>query len=431
MQSPPAPSGHPLVGHTIDYARDVFSLLDRAGEECGGCFRLSLLGVGDTYVLAEPALVERVLIDDRDAFCKGENFELAFGEALPAVDGEAWRGQREHLREFFYPARIRSYAETMVDVTEARVGEWADGERRSLHEEMGAIALENLFATLFDRRLEPGEDDAIREAAGDLNAWFEATSWVLPTWVPTPGRRRFSRAVDTLRAEARRLLADRDADGDDLLSALVEGREAGNEAFSERANVDQVIGFTFAGHDTTSLALTVALYELGTRPALRERFHAELEAVLDGATPTRDDVADLELTRRVVREAVRLHPPVHTIPRETTRAVDLGEYRLPAGAAVSISAYRLHRDERFWDDPASFRPARWTETSPREKGFAYVPFGGGPRACIGRRFALLEATLVLATIGQRFHLEPRSSLELVAEMTTQPADGVPVRVHAR
>ncbi|GAB3034264.1 cytochrome P450 [Natronobiforma cellulositropha] len=428
----PSPSGHPVLGHTLHYARDAFGLVDRAIDTVGDVARMEVLGVGDIYVLAHPEYAEQVLSSEVDAFRKNESFEVAFGESIIAAEGAQWENQRDLMQEFFYPERIRAYAEEMVTLTEARVARWEDGERISLREEMTAVALENLFGTLFDRRLDPDGDEALRRAANDLNAWFVPSSWVLPVWVPTPARRRFRRAVETLREEAHTLLEEREREGlgDDFLSALVASRGQ-EDGLTETEIVDQVIGFTFAGHDTTALTLTYALHSLGTNPAARERFHAELETVLDGASPTLADVGRLEVTERIVLEAMRLYPPVHTIPRAATRPVEVGGYRLPADEMIHLSAYRIHRDERFWDDPLAFRPERWCETSPQSAGYAYIPFGAGPRACLGRRFAMLEATLVLATVGSRYHLEPLAGLELAPEMTTQPGNAVPVRLHER
>lgn len=448
-RSPPAPPGHPVVGHTIDYARDMLGFVDRAVDAVGDVVRVDVLGEGEFYVLAHPDYVERALMEDRDAFRKSEGFAVAFGDSVLTVEGDTWEHQRELLDEFFYPGRIQSYVDEMVRLTERRLDRWSDGRRVALHDQMKSLALENLFATVFDRPLDPDADDELYRAADGLNAWFKPTSWALPRWVPTPARRRFRRARETLDAEARRLLAERqraidvaesegnsddrhpdDAPGDDLLSTLVAQRAAGDADLSDDAIVDQVIGITFAGHDTTALAMTYAWHLLGTHPEVRERFHAELDEVLDGP-PTPADVADLEVTRNVVREAIRLYPPVHTVPRKTARAVDVGGCRLSSDARAHLSIYRIHRDPRFWDDPADFRPDRWRDIDPQATGHAYAPFGAGPRICLGRRFALLEATLVLATAGRRYRVEPLSELELAPQMTTQPADAVPVEIVER
>lgn len=448
-QQPPSPPRLPVLGHTHRYARDPFAFVEWATEQSGDCLLAHVLGAGDICVLAHPDYVERVLVRDRDSFEKSVGFSVAFGQSIVSVDGEQWERQHDAMQEFFYPGKIRGYAERMVQLTDRRIDCWRDGDEISIHDEMQALALENLFGTLFDRELALDGDTDLRRAASNLNEWFKPTSWVLPNWVPTPARRRFRDASTTVESEAERLLAERRAatDGDgaepgeDLLSTLVAVQEAGDAELSDREILDQVVGFIFAGHDTTALALTYAWHLLGTNPEIRHRFYDEIDDVLgDGEgveqekndraadsldRPTLSDVGELAVTERIVLETLRLYPPVHTIPRSTTRDVDIDGYRVPADTTTHLSVVSIQRDERFYDDPMTFRPARWRDASPQSKGHAFVPFGAGPRDCLGRRFAMLEATLVLATIGRRFALQPQSALELAPEMTTQPADGVP------
>lgn len=440
---PPSPPGHPVVGNTLDYARDLFGFVDESVEEVGDVVHVRMLG-GDHYVLAHPDYFERALVTDRDVFVRSADFDIALGQSLNAVDGEAWRRQRPIFQEFFTQSRVRSYTDDMVEVIERRLETWADGDTISIHGQMKDVALEILFGALFDRPLEPGGDEELRWAANSLNEWFKPSSFVLPDWVPTPARRRFRKGQTRLRDEAERILAERErefeaeeggADGDpettDLLSALVRMGRTGSADLTEREIRDQVLGFTFAGHDTTGLTLSFAWHLLASHPDVREQFYAELEEVLGVDPPTSEDVDDLELTRRIVYETQRRHTPVHTIPRTTTREVELGGYRLPEGSDVHLSVYRVHQDERFWEEPLTFRPSRWENTSPREEGYKYVPFGAGAHSCIGKRFARLEIVLALATIGQRYEIEPLSELEFAPEMTSQPADDLPGKIHAR
>lgn len=431
--APPAPSGLPLLGQTVDFARNVLALYDETAATYGDVARLHVLGLGDFYALMHPDHFERALCTDRVAFAKTEDFDVAFGQMVAATEGERWRRQRDAMDEFFYPARIRSYADDMVTYTRRHVDRWADGDRLSLQDEMGSLALENLFGTLFDRPLDPDGDDTLRRAAHDLNRWFKSTSFVLPRWVPTPARREFAEARRTLAAEARSLLDERERShgGDDLLSTLVALRNDAETGLADDEIIDQVTGLVFAGHETTALALTYAFHRIGTHEEVRERFHDELETVLDGDRPTLADLGDLTVTERIVQETLRCYPPVHTIPRRTTRDVELDGHRLRAGTRAHLVTWRVHRDERFWDAPTAWRPRRWRDTNPRAKGYAFVPFGAGPRACLGRRFALLEAKLVLATVGQRYRIAPERDLAFDPEMTLQPAHSVPVRVHRR
>jgi len=453
---PPSVGGPPVVGQTVRFAREPLPLVEDVVDEYGPVSRMRVLGVGEFYNLASPDSLERALVTDRDAFAKSPGFRVAFGENVLSTAGEQWERQREALDEFFYPARIREYADRMAELTERRLDRWPDDGRLSLHEELSGTALDNFFGTLFDRPLDPDGDEHLRRAASDINLWFKPSSFALPRWLPTPARRRFGRAVETVEREAHRLLDERSrevergeaAAGDDLLSTLVALREAESESMDERGSeeeedeeggatltdseiVDQVVGLVFAGHDTTALAMTYALHQLGSHPGVCERFHAELDDVLGGDRPTLSDVSDLDVTERILNETLRLYPPIHTIPRVTTRSVEIGGYELAADTRAHLSVWAVQRDERFWDDPHEWRPARWRDTSPQDAGYAYAPFGAGPRLCLGRRFALLEAQIVLALVGQRFELDPERPLAFEPMSTTQPAHEVPTRVRRR
>jgi cytochrome P450 len=431
---PPTPAGLPLVGHTIAYASDRFGFVSAAREECGDVFVVDVLGLGEVCYLTHPDHFEQALVTEREAFGKSDLLRLALGDGLLAVDGVQWERQREALEEWFSPGRVRSYAAEIVRLTERRIDRWSDGDRLSLLEEMASLGLEILFGTLFDCRLEPDRRRTLRRAADDLNAYFAPTSLAFPRWLPTPARRRFDRADRTLRSELRSMVDERvaaDDPGHDLLSTLARWHADGTATMSKREVIDQLLTFLFAGHETTALAMTYALYEVGACPSVRERLHRELDGVLDGSRPTVAALGDLAVTERVVTETVRLYPPAHTIPRTTTRDVTVGGYDVPAGVPTFLALHSVHRDDRFYDDPLAFRPERWRDQRPATKGFAYVPFGAGPRTCIGRRFALLEARLVLATIAQRYHLEPTEPLELAPLMSTQPVGDVPVTVRAR
>ncbi|MFB6167587.1 MAG: cytochrome P450 [Haloferacaceae archaeon] len=410
---PPYPSaaGHPLT-HTFRTMPDVLAFRDRAfaGHDVA---RIRLLGPGDVYNLTHPAHLERALVDDRDAFGKSGDFRLAFGAGLVATEGETWRRQRTALQPFFSRDRVRSYADEMAAQVERRVAEWTPGGTLDLQRESRDLTLDVLFAALFGRELAVDGDEAIREAAGRLHDWFAPTSYPLPTWVPTPARRRFRTGRERLRGVATDLLDEAaadppegPADADDLLSTLVAVREHAGEAatMTDEEIRDQLVTLIFAGHDTTASALSLAFYELARHPDVRERLHAEVDR-LDGR-PTADDLDALPVTERVVNETLRLYPPVYVLPRETTRRVVVDGYRIPADAPVWLGVRQVQRDGRFFDAPEAFRPSRWDGLRESIPDFAYAPFGGGPRLCVGRGFALAEAKVALATVCRRYRLEP-------------------------
>jgi len=427
-QLPPSVKGYPVLGNTLEWAEDPFTFIHSLIEERGDVARYTTVR-GDVCVLAHPDYAERMLVSDRDAFTKTPSFDQAFGDGLLAAEGDLWKRTRGALDEFFFPKRIASYADTMTTRTQKRIGRWEDGDTIQLSEEMKSLTLELIFATLFDTDLDLDGDTSLREAANDLHGWFTPMNWALPHWIPTPSRRRFQQAVDRLQEEGRSLLAASDGKSDDMLSALA-SMQAGSE-LSDHEILSQIQTFIFAGHDTTALALTYTLHLLESHPEVRERFYDEIDSVVGDSEPSMASLGKLTFTEQVLNEAMRLYPPVYAIPRVTSRDFTVGDYRIPEGTTTQLMIRELHRDSRFWDDPDQYQPSRWADTTPQSKGYSYIPFGAGPRTCIGRRFALMEAKLVLAEIGQRYRLEPQSELSVEPGITTQPSDTVPVTVHTR
>lgn len=442
---PPAPTGLPILGNAVGFARDPFGFTVDAVAEVGDAFRIDL-PVGDRYVLAHPDHAERVLVTERDAFEKTEDFPLAFGDSVIAVGGDDWREQRDFLDPFFFASRIESYLPTMREQIVRRVDAWVDGEEVPILSAMQGLTFDILATTLLG--IDAGADrDDLRAAADDLNAYFEPATWMLPDWLPTPSRRRFDAAKATLRTEIRSLLADAESEGEDAADAerppgvgLVEtlaaglGGDAADRADYPRdrdAAVDQLIGLVFAGHETTALALTFALYCLAEHPETARRVEAELDDVVGPEPIGWEHLDDLPTLDRVVDESLRLYPPVHALPRETTRPVTFGDDVVPEGAEVLVSVFAMHRDERFWEQPSTFDPTRWRDRD--RTADAYLPFGAGPRRCLGATFARVEARVALAELLRRFRFErvEDGALSLSPQMTTQPAGEVPMVVRRR
>jgi len=438
---PPAPDGLPLLGNGVGFARDPLTFTTDAVEDVGDVFRIDL-PVGDRYVVAHPEYAERVLISERDTFEKTDDFVLAFGNSVVAVDGEDWREQREFLDPFFFASQIQSFLPTMREQVVDRAESWDDGESIATVPEMKALTFDVLATTLLGFDPDSNRGD-LRRAADDLNSYFDPVTWALPNWVPTPSGRRFDAAKATLRTELSALLEEATGSDDDSLLAALAGAsgskshetDGGNQASEyprdADAAIDQLIGLVFAGHETTALALTFTLYCLAKNPETYDRVEAELDDVL-GDEPIRwEHLDDLTTLERAFDESLRLYPPVHALPREATRAVKFDGYEVPAGAELLVSVFAMHRDERFWENPEAFDPTRWTE---RDRSTdAYLPFGAGPRRCIGATFASVEARVVLAELLRRYRFEYAADgeLSLSPEMTNQPTGDVPMRIHRR
>jgi cytochrome P450 len=454
---PPSPPGLPVIGHGLDFVRSPFEFVNDVTNNYGDVSRVELPGM-TVYLLSHPEYFRQVLVTDIGGFAKTEDYRRAFGNGLLSAEGSQWSRQREILQPLFHRNRIGGYSDYMVKATQRRLSTWKPGETRDVESEMQDLTIEILFATLFGRELPPGEGEELRDASDNLNKWFTPTSWFLPRWIPTPARREFSDSAGRLRTEVRRLLAEYETESsrrpdvvtfdgnssqdtdrpqnETLLSKLQDARDATEkESLSTEEIEDQLLTMIFAGYETTAAALAFAWYSLATNPGIREAFHNELNTVLNGEPPTAADISDLDLTNRIVTETLRLYPPIHTIPRQTTRDVEIDGYRLPADEQVHLSVISVHRDERFYDQPLSFRPNRWTPDFEEELAeYAFIPFGGGRRTCIGREFARLEAVLALATIGQQFRLDwagKDTDINITPEITTTTKNGLPMVLRKR
>jgi cytochrome P450 len=426
---PPSPPSLPVLGHAPRFARDPFGFVSDAVESVGDRFVMDLCG-RQIYVLANPSDIETALLD-RESFAKLDDFRIAFGDALLSVEGTQWQRQRHAMEEFFSPRRIGESADTIRQVTERRVGGWDPDQPVELDREMRQLALRNLFEAVLGQSLSDDEFDDLAAAANALNGWFEPSSWALPQWVPTPARRRFRQGSAELRDWARSLLSQTAPSTDEgLLSTLVALRDDPTTEFDQAEVLDQVVGMLFAGHETTALAMTYAIHQLGRNPEIQREVATEIDSTV-GSEPSLRALQGIDVLDAVVDETLRLFPPIHGIPRVTTTAVSLGEHTIPAESEVLLAVWNLHRDERFYDDPETFDPERWAETTPREKGYQYVPFGAGPRICIGRHFARLEMKMALVSVLRRYRVRAPEPVTVSPQMTSQPSGPVHVELARR
>ncbi|MCU4743225.1 cytochrome P450 [Natronoglomus mannanivorans] len=436
-QSIPTPDGLPVLGNALAVGRDPFSYVEEATREHGPVFRVSIPGLS-FVCYADPELVERALVTERDRYRKDpRELELLgdlLGDGLLTARGETWDRGREQVQPAFYPGRLREYADVMVAETERAVAGWHGGEHVDVHAQARDLTLSIVAATMFG--IDGVEETAVVARAADaITSRFEPSRIPVevPLWVPTPANRRFERAVDDLETVIDRLLERREGvdsservsdDSPDLLSTLLSAADAG--ALTETDVRDQLLTMLLAGHETTAIALTYALALLATHPDEQERVVREVREADDLSSET-----PLPQTDRVVREALRLYPPVYMLFRQTTTADTVAGYEIPAGTRVVLPQWGIHRDGRYYDDPLAFRPDRWTaELRAELPDFAYFPFGGGPRQCIGRRFALLELRLALATVLREVRLESTSSTDLspAPALTARPEGPVWLRV---
>jgi len=443
-ETPPRRTGLPVLGSTISFARwgiDFTDELRPHGDVVG--YR----ALGQEFVAVfDPDLVETVLVSRNDEFHKGD-FETAFGELVAPegvafTEGDQWRRQRRLLQSAFAPAEVRTYADAMADEAAALASGWDDGEVVELRDALSTFALRVLTRALFD--LEFGDERAavVREATRALADVADPSAYalrsVVPSWLPIGDDRRYELAMDDLSALVERLVEERRsdagagdaADRDDLLSTLAAAEYPNGERMTPEEVKDQLVTFLFAGHETTATALTYACWLLAGHPNARRRLDAELDAELDGRDPAFGDVPALDETEAIAREAMRLYPPAPILYREPLEETVLGGYRIPSDATLQLSAYGIHRDGRWWSEPASFRPERWLDDRERPE-YAYFPFGGGPRHCLGMRFAMTELQIALAALARRVEFDRvTESLDPSMGVTLDPG-AVEVRVRKR
>ncbi|MEF8908439.1 MAG: cytochrome P450 [Haloarculaceae archaeon] len=408
---PPKRTGLPLVGSAVTFARDPYAFYDDVADH-GDVVRFSM-GSYEMVAVLHPEGIKQVLVEQFDRFRKPDDAGGVdvLSEGLLLTDGEQWQAQRSRLQPMFYRERVETYAETMGSYAAAAADEWATAGSVDLSEATSTYTLRVLGKTLFGvntddhRAAVRAGAEAIRERSSQ-----NPVSLDLPDWLPTPGNRRYRRGVTQLEGVVDDLLAERrdSPDGDDLLSLLLaatagEGEREGTGPTGSEIR-SQLMTFLFAGHETSATALTWALYELGRKPTVARRLREEVDDVVAGPHATLADLPDLTYTEQVLRETLRRYPPAAAIFREADEDVPVGGYRIPEDSYVVLPQFHVHTDDRWWDDPLEFDPSRWdgVDEPPGDRPeYAYFPFGGGPRHCIGMRFARMELKLALATVARR------------------------------
>jgi enediyne biosynthesis protein E7 len=439
----PGPGPLALPGLLRKLWSDRLSLLADAAAEFGDVVRFSM-GPKTIYFFNHPDHAKHVLTDNADNYHKGmglaEARRLLLGDGLLTSEGELWRQQRRTIQPAFRRERIAGFAAvvtsetaTMLDRLESHVG----GEPADVVAEMTRLTIGVLGKTLFDVDLSPLSflGEALDVVQG--RAMFEmVTLGALPVWLPVPRNRRFRAARREIDDAVHGLVAEHEpggADaGNDVISLLRRAyRDEPDAGLRRRRLRDELVTILLAGHETTASTLSWTWSLLARNPEAARIMHAEAVDVLGDRVPGYEDVARLPYTGMVIQEAMRLYPPVWGLPRQAVRPDEICGYRIPAGADVMICPYTLHRHKEFWADPDQFCPERFEAGAVgRSHRYAYIPFGAGPRVCVGSHLGMLEATLVAAMVARRFRLDLAGGADPVPEpmLSLRVKGGLPMVV---
>ncbi|MBX3222087.1 MAG: cytochrome P450 [Labilithrix sp.] len=447
----PGPKGLPFFGSVLPAWRDPLALMTTSRETYGDVVRFKF-GPFDYYLVTDPDVVRHVLVDNAKAYTKSRNYlglKIVLGEGLLTSEGEQWRRQRKLAQPAFHRSHLAGFADQMSRATRAMLDRWRAedvGASRAfcVHEEMMRLTFRIVGLTLFSADVD-GDARDVGRALDTALRWANdyAESLVrIPPYVPTPSNIRFKRAMKTLDGIVYRLIADRRAQaaanagfGSDLLGMLMavveegDGASGAGKGMTDRQLRDEIITMVLAGHETTANLLSWTFSLLAEHPEIEARVRDEATRVLGDRDPVLEDVRALEYTKLVIEEALRLYPPAWMFERQSVEADTLGGYSVKAGSIVGVCPYVIHRHPRYWDRPDAFDPERFRpERAEGRPRYAYLPFGGGARTCIGNHFAMMEAQIILAMIvrQERLALAPGHRVELDPLITLRPKHGVRV-----
>jgi cytochrome P450 len=431
-----------LFGSGAHFRRDQLGFYETCAREYGD-FVETRMGPFRVWLIYHPDAIEELLVTRNRDFIKSPGVRLLrplLGDGLLLSEGETWLRQRRLMQPAFHRQRVAGYGDVMSTFAERHVAGWKAGEIIDVHQEMMALTQAIVGKTLFDTDVSGDAQDVTETAkvlAEDFGARLRSFR-LLPYWFPTPRNLRSRRAVGRLDRVVDRIIAERVASGEDrgdLLSMLVQAQDADDGTrMTARQVRDEVMTIYMAGHETTAVALSWAWYLLVQHPEADARLADEVRDVLDGRRPTVADLPRLKYAEMVMMESMRLYPPAYGLGRQATVVSEIAGQAVAPDDIFIVPTWVVQRDRRWFEEPEAFRPERWAkDLAQRLPRFAYFPFGGGPRQCIGNNFALMEGILILGAIAQRFRLSlvPGQRITPTPYVTLRPEPGIRVRLARR
>ncbi len=438
---PPGPKGQALIGSLREFKSDMMGFLSRCQQDYGDICWFTV-GPLKVCLVSDPGLIKEVLQDHADDVIKPwglQQLKVALGDGLITSEGTYWRQQRKLIQQAFHLSRIKEYGKIMVREGSTRMLSWKAGETRDIHMEAMKTTLAIVAGSLFGMDFDEQSEEKIQTALDNFQERFEkmlnATIPIPLNW-PTPTNLRLKKEVIGIQNIIQSFIDKRRGSGNndrDLLGWLLTRQE--EMGLSDKQIIDEMLTLLMAGHETTGSTLSIAMLMVAQTPGVEDKLVEELNRVLGGRAPTEDDYDNLKYTQQVIQETMRMFPAAWAMSREATKTITLGGYTLPKGTQIMVAQSVIHRLPKYFPEPNMFKPERWAVKQRRSDThkYAYLPFGGGPRFCIGATFASMEATLLLAMWMQKFSVEvPRNfELDLQPSITLRPRDGLKVTINKR
>jgi cytochrome P450 len=404
---------------------------------CQGDIVIVRVGHKKLCLVTHPAAIKQVLATKADHFEKGHLQQrylgTIVGDGLLLSEGDYWADQRSHIQPAFSPERFEAYTESVTRITESFTSDWEDGDVIRLDAALQELTLQILAETLFGLDLD-GEIEIFARTARTITSRFDFTSLTtfVPEWIPIPKHRRYRGDLaefdavlyDLIETRRQRLEADGEDTSDDILGMLL-------PVCDDDTLRDEIATILLGGHDTSALAITYTLYLIATNPDIERRVRSELDSVMDGDIDLQS-INALEYTTQVVQESMRLFPPSYSVFREPTEPVEIGGGTITPGTTLVLPQWVVHRDERWWDSPEAVRPERFDGSTDRPE-YAYYPFSGGPRGCIGKEFGMIEIQATLAKLLQQYEFSTVDDdpMTFVPSLTLRPEGGLRMRIRER
>jgi cytochrome P450 len=404
------PKGKLITGHTKEFQADPLGFLKKVSSY-GEVVKIRFAPFQNVYLVSNPEMIKQVLVTKQKYFVKSKDFQALktfIGEGLLTSEKETHMRHRKLIQPAFKWSHITNYGQDMIDITTDYLSKWEDGDERSITQDMMDITLGIISKTMFSMDFKEGYsilgkplETAMRMAVKRMRALVN-----LPLWIPTKTNLEHNEAIDKLNEVLYNIIEKRRQDNerhDDMLGILMDARDDDGINMTDTQVRDELMTIFLAGHETTANALSWTYYLLSQHPEVQKKLFDEIDSVIGSRNPVPEDFMKLPYTQNIMRESMRIYPPVYVIAREVEEEIEIGGYQFKKGDTIMVSQYVMHHKPEYFPDPESFRPERFENNFIKTiPSYAYFPFGGGPRVCIGNHFAMMEAVLILATISRCF-----------------------------